>query len=111
MQRAFFPFRFVPSHGIVRVLGEDLHAVAIDALRAVIRHAKTLEVAHQQIEIHGHHVALSTRVTDTGELIVEFDLGDPALTDRLITEADFRRASEQARVVAGLARQQQRRRR
>jgi len=111
MQRAFFPFRFVPSHGVVRALGDDLHVVAVDALRAVIRQAKTLEVAHQQIEVRGHHIALSTRVTDKGELIVEIDLGHPGLADRLVTEAELRRANEQARVVAGLARQQQRRRR
>lgn len=108
MQRAFLPFRFVPSPSISRTLGGDLDVVAIEALRAVIRHAKSLEVAHQQIEVRGHHVALSTRVTDAGELIVEFDLGDPALADRIITEEELRRANEKARVVAGLARQKRR---
>jgi hypothetical protein len=111
MQRAFVPFRFVPSRGVTRALSGDLLVVAVDALRAVIRQAKALEFAHQQIEVRGHHIALSTCVTDTGELIVELDLGDPAVTDRLVTEAELRRANEQAKVIAGLARQQQSRRR
>ena len=111
MPRAFFPFRFVPSPSVARTLAGDLDVVAIEALRAVIRHAKSLEVAHQQIVVRGHHVALSTRVTESGELIVEFDLGDPALADRIITEAELRRANETARVVAGLARQKQRQKR
>jgi len=110
MQRAFFPFGFILSHGVVGVLADDLHAVAIDALRAAMGHAETLEVNHQQIEVCGPHISQSTRVTDTGELIVEFDLIHPGLADRFVNEAEFRLANEQAQVLAGIARQQRRRR-
>ncbi len=87
MMRAFFPFRFVSSHAL----------------------SEALEVAHQQIEVGEHHIALSTRVTEAGDLIVDLELGDPRLAKRLITEEELRRANEQSRAKAGFARAKKRR--
>jgi hypothetical protein len=104
MKRAFFPFRFVSSHALSQALGCDLEPIAVAAVRAVLRQNKSFAVAHQQIEVGQHHVALSTRVTEAGDLIVDLELGDPRLAKRLITEEDLNRAMEQSRVKSGLAR-------
>lgn len=104
MKRALLPFRFVTSHALSEALGSDLEPVALAAVRAVLRQTKSLAIAHQQIEVGPHYVALSTRVTEAGDLIVDLELGDPRLAKRVITEEDLRRATEQSRVKAGLAR-------
>ena len=108
MNRAFLPFRFLPSRALVELLGNELHAIAVLAVKAVIRHRKSLEVAHQQIVYREHHIALSTRITTTGELVVDLDIGDPNLSDRIILEDELRRALQSARVVAGLSQRKRR---
>jgi hypothetical protein len=105
MARAFLPFHFVPSPALVELLGGELPAVAVIALEAVIRNRKSLEIAHQQIAFRGHHIALSTRITAAGRLVVDLDVGLPGLAGYVIPEEELRRATRAARSVAGIARQ------
>ena len=60
------------------------------ALRAIIGPNKSLEIAHQQISFCGHELAFSSRVTESGELIVDLDIGDPRLADRIVLEEELR---------------------
>jgi len=108
MNRAFLPFRFLPSAALVQVLGNDLRGVAVLAVKAVIKHRKSLEVAHQQVVFGRHSIALSTRISPAGELVVDLDVGDPKLDGRIILEDDLRRARELSRVVAGVSGQRRR---
>ena len=101
MSRAFLPFVFFPSKAVVELLGKDLNdlrAAAVVALRVVLRHRKSLEVAHQQILWGGHHLAFSTRIGATGDLIVELDLGEASLSGCIVLEAELQKASKAARV-------------
>ena len=103
MNRAYLPFRFLPSRALVDLLGRDLREVAVLALRAVLKHSRGLEVAHQQVVFRDHHIALSTRVTAGGELIVDLDVGDPALAHRLVLEDELRQAGQRSRQRRGIA--------
>ena len=101
MSRAFLPFVFFPSRAVVELLGKDLNdlsAAAVVAVRAVLRHRKSLEIAHQQIVWGGHHLAFSTRIGAAGDLIMDIDLGDASLSDYIVLEADFQNASKVARI-------------
>jgi hypothetical protein len=102
MTRSFLPFIFVPSNAAARLLGRDSGEVAVLALRAILRNHKGLEVAHQQIRYRGHHLAFSSRITAGGELVVELDIGDARLEDRIVLEDELRSAGrrvKQARAV------------
>lgn len=100
MKRAFLPFKIVPTHAARNAVGRDLDAVAVLALRAILRHNKSLEVAHQQIRYRHLHLAFSSRVTSNGDLIIDLDVGDPRLADRLILEHDLAVAGGRRRGIA-----------
>jgi hypothetical protein len=102
MNRAYLPFLFLPSHSLAEAVGGDIRKIAVLALRAVLQHRKGLEVAHQQITFGELHVAMSTRITSTGELVVELDVGDPRLQDRLILEDELRQAAWAGRQMRGV---------
>ena len=55
-----------------------------------------IEVAHQQIRYRKHHVAFSSRIGRHGDLILDMDVGDPALESRIVIEADLARAERQS---------------
>ena len=93
MKRAHLPFLVVPSHAVAALVGRDLDIVAVLALKAILRHGKSLEVAHQQIRYRKYDLAFSSRVTRGGELILELDVGDPRLSERLVLEEDLRHAT------------------
>ena len=95
MKRAHFPFLVVPSHAVAAMVGRDLDTVAVLALKAILQHRKGLEVAHQQIRYRRSCFAFSSRVGRYGDLILELDVGDPRLAERLILEADLRQAELQ----------------
>jgi hypothetical protein len=97
MDRASLPFLLVTTPALREALGRDVDKVAVLAAQALLRHRKTLEVAHQQVRYRKHMIAFSSRVGRHGDLILELDMGDPALGDRLILEADLRRAELNAR--------------
>jgi len=100
MQRIFLPFLFLPSHAAQRLIGRDRDKVAVLALQAILRSHKSLEVAHQQIRYRGHHLAFSSRITAGGELVVELDVGDARLKDRLVLEEELRAAGRRVRGIS-----------
>ena len=101
MNRAFLPFRFLPSAVLVDRFGKELFAIAVLAVRAVLKHRKSLEIAHQQIIFRDTPIALSTRISETGDVIVDLDIGDPNLANRIILEDELLRAAQSARTIAG----------
>lgn len=106
MNRAYLPFLFIPSHAAANALGRRADRAAVLALKAILQHGKSLEVAHQQIRYGRHDLAFSSRITRNGDLVVELDLGDPRLCHRLVLEEELRRAD---RVVRGVNRHRWRR--
>jgi hypothetical protein len=96
MDRASLPFYLHASPIVREELGRDLHKVAVLALQAVLRHRKGLEVALQQISYRKRHIAFSSRIGRYGDLILELDVGDPALADRIFLEQDMRKAEVEA---------------
>lgn len=100
MRRSSLPFLFLPTHSASRLLGPQAAEAAVLALKAIIARNKSLEVAHQQISFCGHHLAFSSRVTVAGDLIVDLDIGQPGLADRIVLEHELRAATRQVRGVA-----------
>jgi len=81
---------FCPSVAVRKAAGPDLGKVARLALEAVLKNGGSLEIAHQQITYGKSHFALSSRIGSRGQLILELDIGNPALADRIILEHDLR---------------------
>lgn len=96
MDRASLPFLFVASPAIRGALGKNLGPVAVMAMQALLRNGKGLEVALQQISYGKLPIAFSSRVGRYGDLIIELDIGDPTLADRIFLERDLRRAAGEA---------------
>jgi hypothetical protein len=97
MVRSNFPVFIEPSRKVSERLGNQLAPPALRAIRAILSNRRGIEVAHQPIVYRGHHLALSSRVTAAGDLVVAIDLGDPALASRLILEDELRGAEHRAR--------------
>jgi len=100
MPTAQLPFFIVASQPARKLLGANLGKAAVVALRAMLFHRKSLEVAHQQVRFGKHELAFSSRIGKNGDLILNLDLGDPALAGRLILENDLRRAEQTAHANA-----------
>jgi len=83
---------FCPSVAVRKAAGADLGKVARLALEAVLKNGRCLEIAHQQITYGKSHFALSSRIGNRGQLILELDIGSPALANRIILEHDLRGA-------------------
>ena len=96
MHRAYLPILLFASPAAQALLGRDLAAVGVQALKAILRNRKGLEVAHQQIKYRKHHLAFSSRIGRDGDLILDLDIGLPGLGERLVLESDLRRAERQA---------------
>lgn len=107
MQRASLPILMTATPAARALLGGDLAKVAVLALRAILQLRKGIEVAHQQVRYRKHQFAFSSRVGRYGDLILELDVGDPGLSDRVILEADLRDAER--RTAAQNAREHPRR--
>ncbi len=99
--RAFLPFHVLPSHAVAEKLGRRTERAAVLALRAILQGHRQLEVAHQQIQYNGHRLAFSSRITARGDLVIELDLGDPRLEDRIILEDELKQANRRMRGIAG----------
>ena len=106
MKRGFLPFLFLYTHAAGRLLGRDGASVAALAAKAIISHRKSLEIAHQQVRFRGHDFAFSSRITAQGELIIELDVGDPSLGDRIVLEEELRTATRKVRGIAEETRRQ-----
>jgi hypothetical protein len=89
----FLPIFVMPTHAARQVLVGDLGKVAVLAMKAILRNRRGIEVAHQQIRYRKRDFAFSSRIGARGDLIIELDLGDPKLSDRIILEDDLRRAA------------------
>jgi hypothetical protein len=106
MNRGFLPFLFLYTHAAGQLLGRDGATVAALALKAILSHRKSLEVAHQQVRFRNHDFAFSSRITAQGELVVELDVGDPDLSERIVLEEELRAATRKVRGIADEARRQ-----
>jgi hypothetical protein len=96
MDRASLPFLLTASPIVREKLGRDLNRVAVLAVQAMLRHHKGVEVALQQIDYRKFPIVFSSRVGRFGDLILEMDVGDPALADRVFLEQDLRKAVAEA---------------
>lgn len=96
MDHASFPFLLTASPIVREQLGRDLRKVAVMAVQAMLRHGKGVEVALQQIDYRKYPIAFSSRVGRYGDLILEMDVGDPSLSNRIFLEQDFRKAQAAA---------------
>jgi len=99
MHRSFLPFLFQPSPAATRLLGRRCADAALLALRAILAHNRSLEVAHQQIRFGGHDFAFSSRITAGGDLVIDLDVGDPRLENRIVLEAELRAATRTVRGI------------
>ena len=96
MHRASLPILMTASPAAQKLLGPELPKVAVLAMQAILRHRRGIEVAHQQIRFRKHHFAFSSRIGRHGDLILDLDVGDPGLENRIVIEADFARAERQS---------------
>ena len=92
MHRASLPILMTATPAAQKLLGPELLKVAVLAVQAILRHRRGIEVAHQQIRYRKHHFAFSSRIGRHGDLILDLDVGDPALETRIVIEADLARA-------------------
>jgi len=105
MQITSFPVRYVLTPAAQRHFdGARLQAgIARIAVRALLRLHRGLEIAHLQFRYRDQVIAICSRVDAGGAVLVEIDLGDPALPLVAITEAEFgvalRRANDNARAA------------
>jgi hypothetical protein len=101
MQRALFPIIYSASPAAVRAAGGKLNEAVILALRAILKHGRSIEVAHQQIRFGGQDLSFCSRITARGDLVIELDLGDARLAGRIILEDELKRAERKARPIRG----------
>ena len=101
MAKALFPFFCFYSPAAARVVGADVAGVAVAALRAAIRNGQGLEIAHQQIRWGEHDLAFSVRIGRLGDLVIDIDIGDANLRDRIVLEADLRREARKVKGIRG----------
>jgi hypothetical protein len=83
---------FRPSLAARSAAGSDLGKVARLALEAILKNGRTLEIAHQQVVFGKTHFALSSRLGNRGQLILDLDVGNAQLAGRVVLEDDLRRA-------------------
>jgi hypothetical protein len=97
MVRSNLPVYIEPSRTVSELLGSHIGYVALLAIRSILKNRRGIEVAYQQILYRGHHLALSSRITARGDLVIEIDVGDPSLAQRLILEDELRSAERRTR--------------
>jgi hypothetical protein len=102
MQRAYFPIIYSASPAVVKRNGPELHRAVILALRAILKHGRSLEVAHQQIRFNGQNLAFCSRISSRGDLIIELEVGDASLSDRIVLEDELRVAERKVRRASGI---------
>ena len=95
MHRASLPILMTATPAARALLGPNLPKVAVLAVQAILRHRRGIEVAHQQVRYGKHHFAFSSRIGREGDLILDLDVGDPALENRIVLEADLRRVERE----------------
>ena len=106
MHRAQLPILLFATPAAQALLGRDVAAVGVLALKAILRNRKGIEVAHQQMKYRKHAFAFSSRIGREGDIILDLDVGLPGLGKRLLLETELRRAER----VLGEERRNERRR-
>jgi hypothetical protein len=99
MDRVSLPFLLIATPAARVLAARDLHDIARLAFGAILQ-KRSVEVAHLQVRYRKHAFAVSSRIGRHGDMILEIDAGDPKLGERVILEADLRRAelAHEARV-------------
>ena len=77
----------------------ERHAEFLHQLPPV--HARHAIVAHQQIRFKGQNLAFCSRISGHGDLIIELDIGDERLSDRIILEEELRLSERKVRELSG----------
>ena len=96
MDVAALPILLSASPEVREILGPDLRRVAVMAVQAMLRHGRGLEVALQQIDYRNRPIAFSSRIGRMGDLILDLEIGNPNLGERVFLEADLRKAAAEA---------------
>jgi hypothetical protein len=104
MYRASLPILMNATPAARKLLGQDLPRFAVLAVQAILRHRRGIEVAHQQVRFRKACIAFSSRIGREGDLILDLDVGNPALGERVVMEIDLRKAEREH--VANAAREQ-----
>ena len=97
MDRVSLPFLLISTPAARAAAGRELHTVAVLAFQAILEKRVSIEVAHLQVRYRKHCFAVSSRIGRHGDMILELDIGDEKLGDRVIFDADLRRAELQQR--------------
>lgn len=97
MDHASLPFLLLATPAVREALGKDLSKVAVLAMQAMLRHRRGVEIALQQIDYRRTPIAFSSRIGRMGDLILELDIGDPSLSERIFLEQDLRQAQAAVR--------------
>lgn len=97
MQKHHLPISIFVSPSLRKILKQDADLVAGKALNAILRDNRSLEIAHQQFRWKSTPVVFSSRVTLSGYLIIDMDIGDERLANRIVLEKDFRQKPAERR--------------
>src|ERR1044072_3141094 len=93
MDRVSLPFLLISTPAARAAAGRDLHNVAGLAFGAILERRVCVEIAHLQVRYRKHCFAVSSRIGRHGDMILELDVGDEKLGDRVIFDADLRSAA------------------
>jgi hypothetical protein len=92
----YVPFSFRPTAALRVALGNGEAAAAAAAFREVALAARGFDIAFLQFAFRGGVIAVSSRVRLDGRVEVEADLGDHSLPRSTFTEAEYRKALNEA---------------
>ena len=101
MQHRLFPIIVYASADVRRAIGPDLGKAAGLALRALLKERRSVEIAHKQVVYRRCPIAFSSRVGVHGALILELDVGNPNLADRVVLEEDLKRSAQRNGLIEG----------
>lgn len=110
MDRVSLPFLLISTPAARSAAGRDLHNVAVLAFRAILERRTCVEIAHLQVRYRKHCFAVSSRIGRHGDMVLELDIGDEKLGDRVILAADLRHAELQHQARERDSRPERRRR-
>jgi hypothetical protein len=96
MQKHHLPISVYASPSLRKILKAEVEVAAGKALNAMLKHNRSLEIAHQQFLWRSTPVAFSSRVSAAGYLIIDMDIGDSRLAHRLVLEDDLRNRARRA---------------
>ena len=101
MFQVLAPVVIAPSTEARAALGVQLRPAALAAWREIARRGQGLEMAHFQIVHTGVTLAVSTRLSRSGVIVIELGIGDPRQAARVIPAAVLRQAEMHAHARRG----------